>query len=476
MKKDSIFSLLVFISTAIVCLSISYINRRGVVNAENGLLLKSGLQGLFLLTVIFTGWLEMGKPHLTKALFTVRNLMLFAFCVLLISSVNQRISEFTTGFFGCCVFLFFLSEKKIYAINKVYYFVFLYVLLRVIGTIGTVEGFRFPEKLITFFALPLTFSLIRIEKNTSLHILRYFFRAMMIYMSCTLIYWWYNILYFKVNIVDWVTHKQQDLGGFPPYHWTSGWALYEHPSFISLVLLVGLISGFYLYYKKQKSSFVSTLGLTIFVAFIIATVLVMESRIGIVCVALVLVITGLYYMHLKMRYFKALLLVLVVVGMGSSFFLGKSMSGFISDNVRKTDYTLAIHYIKSHPWWGVGYHQEHLALKQQEQIMLDVLPPLPAPKTYTHNQLLGDMVQFGVVGAFFLLLLIYGLSRYSIKSNSYLLQLLMCVILAFMCIEEPLYVQGGITRFMVFLCFFIHISESNKSVKSYTVFRRSPKA
>ena len=75
------------------------------------------------------------------------------------------------------------------------------------------------------------------------------------------------------------------------------------------------------------------------------------------------------------------------------------------------------------------------------------------------------MVQFGIPGLLPLLILLAGLVWYAFKSRSYLLQLYMLIYLLFMLIEEPLYAQEGITRFMAFLCLFIHISECDKPVK-----------
>ena len=141
-------------------------------------------------------------------------------------------------------------------------------------------------------------------------------------------------------------------------------------------------------------------------------------------------------------------------------------SRLIHDGVRKADFTLAVNYIKEHPVAGAGYHQQRAALEYQDKKMTDVTRPADAPPiTYTHNQFLGDMVQFGIPGLLPLLILLAGLVWYAFKSRSYLLQLYMLIYLLFMLIEEPLYAQEGITRFMAFLCLFIHISECDKPVR-----------
>jgi len=476
MMKINKYSVTVLISTVIILVVLYIIHVIGADTVENRLFLKHILSGSFVVVVLFTGWYEMGKPGISKSLFNVRNLLLLSLSLLLVLSINQQAGTYATGFFAFCALIYLLKTGKWYTINKIYYAIFLFALLRVVGTIGTVDGFRIPDKVLSFFFLPLAFSCFRIEKNTALRIMRFFFRSMLIYMAFALIYWWSNIQAFGIPVLDWMTRKMGDVSGLEPFHWTSGWAYYVHPSYISLVIISALISGFYLYYKKQAGSEVYKTELTLFSVLSVLTVLNLESRIGAVCLGFVFAVTGLYYLHLKSHYFKTAFFGLILIGVVGLFFKGDSVSGFLSDNVRKTDYTLAINYIKDHPWWGAGFHEQSTALSNQAQIMQETLPLLPKHKTYTHNQFLGEMVQFGIPGAVFLILLLTVLFRYALLSRSYLLQVFLGVYLVFMLIEEPLYVQAGITRFMVFLTFFIHISESNKPRKSISIFNRTHKS
>ena len=93
------------------------------------------------------------------------------------------------------------------------------------------------------------------------------------------------------------------------------------------------------------------------------------------------------------------------------------------------------------------------------------LPKSINKKTYVHNQFLGEMVQFGISGLIVLLVVMAGLVFYSFKSRSYLLQMLLFVYILFMLVEEPLYVQPGITRFIVFFALFAAIGETNAERK-----------
>jgi O-antigen ligase len=282
-------------------------------------------------------------------------------------------------------------------------------------------------------------------------------------------------MHFQVGVVEWMT-KKININGIAGALYVGTWSHYFHPSYINLVLLPTLISGFYLFYKKQEKSWISSFELLVFSIFCVVLQLIMESRIGVVGVLVIMLVSGLYYLHIKQIYFKMALVFVLFIGGSGLIVMQKSVSGFVSDPVRNTWSQLAISYAKDHIWWGAGYHEEATVLTQQEKLMINVIPKIETEaKTYTHNQLLGTMIQFGIPGVVLLLVLVFSIVWYSFKSRSYLLQMLMLLYIFFMMIEEPLYVQEGITRFFVFLAFFIHISDGEKQMKSIDLFKRLSK-
>ncbi|MEI8203431.1 MAG: O-antigen ligase family protein [Bacteroidota bacterium] len=422
---------------------------------------------------IAIGFYESGILKSPKSFFSSRSLLIFSLSILLVLSIFQKqVGIDATAFFVICAFIYALINRKIYALNPIYLFVFLYPLLEFFGTIGTPKGFRFPEMTYSFYLIPIAFCCFRIEKETMLRILRFLFRVMMIYMVISVVYWWYNSMHFvNIGYIEWMTQKT-NVNGIAALEFVASWSRYNHPSYINLVLLPTLISGFYLFYKKREKSKISIFELFVYSVFSIFMQLIMESRIGLVEVLVIILISGLYYLHINKIYFKLALILFLFIGASGLIVLQNKVSGFISDPVRKTDSTLAINYIKKHIWWGAGYSQEAAVLKQQEELMKNELKVGLWPKTYTHNQILGTMIQFGIPGAVLLLVLVFSLMWYAFKSRSYLLQMFMLLYIFFMLIEEPLYVQEGITRFFVFLVFFIHISESDKPVKSINLFNR----
>lgn len=405
-----------------------------------------------------------------KPLFSINTLLIFSIVILLVFSLFQKqLGIYATGFFVFCALMYFFVKKEFFPLNKVYFFVFLYAVFQMVETRNTPHGFHFPEMSYSFYVLPLSFSLFRLKKQNLLMIAKIVFRIMIVYMAVSIVYWWYNMQILNASVFQWFSNKVS-FNDSPAYEFVGKWSHYTHPSYISLVLFSALILGFYLNYKKEKTAFISKFELGAYIALCLTLELAMESRVGLIELLIIVVVSLLYYIKMKSPYLKhaiitGFFMAIIIFFVGSSRF-----EKILKDDVRKADYTLAINFIKDHPLSGAGYHQQRAALEYEDKQMTDVTRPATAPPiTYTHNQFLGDMVQFGIPGLIVLLILLSALTWYAIKSRSYLLQLFMLVYILFMFIEEPLYVQEGITRFMVYLCFFIQIRETDKPFGKFSL-------
>lgn len=410
-------------------------------------------------------------------------LLVVSLSLLLIATIfRSNIATYFTGIFIGTTLFYFILNKKVYSLNRAYVFLFLYALQMILGTIGTPKGFHFPDKTLSFLLLPLAYCCFDWTQKKHIHVAHLFFKGMIVYLAVCVIYWWFNFQHIDVAFFDWVTNKKYFDGNamigwseqirlskgtfFPAYFFVTSWAYYYHPSYISLVLFFGLIVGFYLYYKKDILPTVTKTELFLYSLLCITVIILMESRIGVVGFMFILGVTGLYYSKLKTSHFKIITLFYFALACFALVFFNDSLNNFVHDNVRETDYTLAAHYIKEHIWWGSGFEEQTAALKSQEQIMKDTLPIIGNAKFYTHNQFLGNMVQFGVWGLLVLLVMLLVFANHGIKSRNYLLQLFILIMILFMMIEEPLYGQKGVTIFTVFLTFFVAIGDSRKPRKA----------
>jgi hypothetical protein len=241
------------------------------------------------------------------------------------------------------------------------------------------------------------------------------------------------------------------------YFFVNKWTGYSHPTYVSLVLFMGLITGFYLFYKRDFVKTVTILELSLYIFFCLTMVLLMESRVGVVIFSSVFIISLVYYAIVKKEYAVPLSL--------SAIFLSASMFFVIDTNLTdddlRSDYrNIAINYIKRNPYWGCGYQEQRSAL--DEQIALDSVH-VRKRLNFVHNQFLGDTVQYGIAGLIVLLTFLAGALFYGIKWRSYPLQMLVLTLILCMMIEEPLYIQAGITRITIFLVFFTALTSKQRS-------------
>lgn len=480
--KNNLFSLVItFIFTlSLITVKFLFVYSEYVV-IENSRIISMILIFVFLAAFLLTLVIEFIKikqsPRINHFPFF---LLIFSLITSLCFSIFAwRVQSYSIGLYVLSVIIFFIANRRIYSFNKIYLLIILYALLNLIGTITTPQGFHFPEKTYSFYILPLSFCFFNFKKQTYLKIMKVFFRVILVYSAISIIFWQFNISYLGFSSFQWMVSKI-DVDPYPGYHFAINWANfsyhntfinYSHPSFVSLIINTALIVGFYLYYKKSNTSHINTIEIIIFCIFSLITLFAMQSRIGVISFLSIMIVSFLYYIKIKTPYFKAIIYIGVLFSIMFFFVFTKTrVSQATEDRPREISYAFATSYIKDHLWWGCGTGEQQTALQYQDEIMPNVnLLPKFTPYLYSHNQFLGDMVQFGIIGLIVLLTVLISLIYYSFKTRNYLLQMLMLLYILFMMIEEPFYTQEGIMRFMVFLTFFIAVKKSEKNRKSFSL-------
>ncbi|MDR0606143.1 MAG: O-antigen ligase family protein [Bacteroidales bacterium] len=435
-----------------------------IATAVNEPYARKVVQILFVVLSLITVILQVRKHKFQKADFFKNNTLIYAgFTLLLISSVFSE----NTGIAGTAIFItvacfHFFRNVKLYQPNNIFYFIFLYAVLLLTGTVNTPEGFRFPEPTYTFYLLPLSLSLFTLNKKTLFRAGYLFFKVMLIYMFCCVIYFIYNFQYIDISLTEWITQKSYFREIMPDwekqdaYFFVNKWAGYSHPTFVSLVLFMGLITGFYLFYKRDFVKTVTLSGLSLYIFLCLIMVLLMESRVGLIIFSSIFVFSLVYYSIVKRKYAVPLSLAAIFLSVSIFFIVDTKLT---DDNLRSDYRKVAINYIKRNPYWGCGYHEQQSAL--DEQIALDSVH-VKKRLNCVHNQFLGDFVQYGVVGLAVLLTFFAGVLFYGIKWKSYPLQMFVLVVVLCMMIDEPFYVQVGITRVTIFLVFFTALTSKQR--------------
>ncbi|MDR1951213.1 MAG: O-antigen ligase family protein [Bacteroidales bacterium] len=469
------FSHVVLISTILLGGLIYVLHLRGFVTPANEVYARFCAIGIFSAGFLLLALQKARPHHVSWADFYKNDTLIIVSLTLLLASsfVLRDIAEYLVAHVGVAALSHFCYTRKFYPPIKLFYFVFLYALLMFFGTIGTQKGFHFPERTLTFYVLPLSLCFFRLSKETLLKIGEVFFKMAIIFTVVCILYWWYNFLYLDTIFSDWVLKKtafcavidEENILCQSSYFWVNKWSGYYHPSFISFVLFFGLIISFYLHSQKRISKF----ELILSIALCFSTVTLMQSRIGIVGVLLIAVVSELYYLLKNGKRLAALAfsVCVLIVGVGLHGQREKIDFEFTEDKIRETYNQIAVSYIKDNFWWGSGFRDQREAMQQQAEMMKDELPPFVYPHTefpiyYVHNQFYGDMVQFGIWGLIALLLMLGAIAFYAIKNRCYLLQMTLFATFLLMVIEEPFYIAHSFVRFALFLVFFVAIIESEK--------------
>ncbi len=493
------FSFVILSITALLGGIIYGLHLLGLVTPANEVYARFSALGLFIAGFVLLGWQKARHHRFSKDDFFKNNTLIIIFLTILLVSIllKPQVGYYTIGFFVGISFLHSLYSQKFYPPPTFFYFVILYALLLLFGTIGTENGFHFPDKILSFYLLPLSLCFFRLPQKTILRIGAIFFKMGIVFLTLCLLYWWFNFLFLDANLNDWIGGKTsylaqmtgwerqakimdrfvletigwENIASYPARFFVLSWSYFYHPSFVSLVLFFGLITGFYLYHKKPLLSTVSKWELILYILLFFSVIMLMQSRIGLVGLLFIIAATGIYCLKLKTKYFSAGLAIYFLLGGAGFCVLKDKISGFTNDEIRNVYRQIAVSYIQDHFWWGDGYGQQHSALKKEAENIKENLPQWiyphsPTRISYTCNQFLGNMVQYGIWGLLALVLLLGAIAHYAIKNRSYLLQMMTGVLILFMMIEEPLYVLQGIVPVLTFLIFFTAISESEKQLKN----------
>ena len=493
------FSAIILIFIALFGSAIYVFHLFGLVTAANEVYVRFIALGIFIAGFGFLGWQKARHHRFSWDDIYKNNTLIIATLTVLLTSLflYQEISHYAIGIFVGASFVHFLYTRKFYPPNKLFYFVFLYALLLFFRTIGTEHGFHFPDRTLAFYVLPLAFCFFQLSKDTLLKIAEVFFKTTILFLAICVLYWWYNFLHLDANFIQWITEKTNHLAQmtgwetqatthhslenvvtrdtliyYSGYFFVNSWSGFTHPTFVSIILFFGLIVGFYLYYKKNTFLSITKLDLALYIVLCFFVILLMQSRVGIVGFLIIICISSLYYLKYRTKFFKLGLLLLFVFGSTALYVTDLSESRFTTDETRDVLRQVSVSYIKENFWWGAGFRQERIVLQRQaekmENVLADVPPHILDTISYSHNQFLGDTVQFGIWGFIVLMAMLVAIALYAIRSRSYLLQMFLCSMFLIMLIDQPLYIQTGITRFMVFLVFFTAISEP-ESRKFYLI-------
>lgn len=502
-KKNNIaaqFPVVVIAFTALLGVFIYVLHLFNLVTPANEVYARFCALALFIVGFVLLG-LQEAKNHKLSwdDIYKNNTLIIISLTFVLVSFfLTKRVSYYAIGLFAAASLLHLLYTRKFYVPPTFVYFIFAYALLILFGTIGTLRGFHIPNHVDNFFVFPLAFCCFSLSKKALLKIGKLFFRAGIIFLAISVLYWFYNFLHLDADFIEWIIGKSiyltQMVGWetqatthnywldnvvtkdtvipYSAYFFVDSWTYSYHPSTNIITLLGGVIVGFYLYGKKDEFFTISKWELLLYAVLCLLTIMLLQSRIGFIGFFLIVFITGFYFLKLRIKRFKIALLAYLLLSGASLVVLDSKISSFVNDDIRDAYRRIAVSYIQEHFWWGSGFNQQQVVLEQQAEKMKDLLPETVYPHknlpiTHVHNQFLGNMVQFGVWGLIVLVAMLVAIAYYAIKNRNYSLQTFLCFVLFFMLIEE-----GEYMKILAFITFFAAISESEKEDRQFIYLKK----
>ena len=158
------------------------VNTRLLTSNISGLL-NNCMLGVFVVLFSVNLLYELSKTDYRIRFFSIDSFLFLSLIFFTMASFNLRLADYATGVFAFFSLLYLFVKRKWYKFSWMFIFLFLYVSLRVFGTIGTPLGFRFPEKLLAFFIIPLSFCCFRLSVNDYFRLLKIFVRGVALYMA-----------------------------------------------------------------------------------------------------------------------------------------------------------------------------------------------------------------------------------------------------------------------------------------------------
>lgn len=353
---------------------------------------------------------------------------------------------------------YFYKEKKIFkpntfAILTVFYF--LWSAISLIWTSDTNEGFRYLLILSPLLFISIAFSFFSFSKTDFDLIAVLIVRFVTFYVFLSLCSWVLQSNFLEFPLQNALGFEKYYVGEFTSYNIVFAWTDHMHPTYIALILMFSLGICWYYFSKKETSLQISIYD---FIFILIGTFIlssITASRFMQLMWLLVNVAGGLHLLHRNRKLYAIGASVVLIVSIVSIFVFSKKIVHFFDDPVRECHYNAAEKGISENLLLGTGLGgmTDYINFENEAYEPLHVKSAADFVHIHPHNQIIGDLMQSGVIGLTLILLIIITISVYSYKYRNWLLLVYTIMFLILMNIEMPLMYGNGIFIFAVFFNF-----------------------
>lgn len=356
-------------------------------------------------------------------------------------------------FISICI-VYAIIRKSTPKIHTFYYFILIYIGYEIIGMIWSINreaGLHLLNKNIVLLLIPIAFGCLGLKVDQKKLTMLMLFRFCMIFVFAGVLSYLFQVTYVHESLLAGLKLNKNYLNMVLPslthYDLLLYWAYYTHPTFISFILSMTAIFGFYLYDDKSMVNKVSILELIIYIGSTMLLIILLQSRLGMILFMLSTITGIVWSVRRHKKTFWALLSALFVSTIAGGAVVLKYKSEYFFDEPRYRMFFRTMSYIKEHLYWGTG-------TGGMRNIIVEFANP--------HNQFYGEVLHLGIFGGAILLLMMCMLGYYSFHEKSFLLIVFFASYCLLMMVEMPLQVQKGINYFAYFAFFLLPTDKKTK--------------
>lgn len=373
-----------------------------------------------------------------------------------------------SSFFAITTFIYFLFEKKIYRPNLFHILLFVYFGIcasSLLWTSNVTLGFKYLRNLTPLAYIPILFCFFRLSRRDFDMIALFLFRFSMIFAFLTICSWIVGSHFLNFPLENSLTAKKYFIDNYNSYDVVYAWSNQIHPTYNAINLLFSLSVGWYFILKRNVKDGISYFELIFSIVTTLLIVTISASRFMFVEWIFVNIAGFLFSVRKKRNLFIVSTSSVVILGISFLFSFSEKVDSFINDPVRECLYNAAFQSIKENPLLGTGLGgmTKYINVENPAFAPLNLQSKQDFPHIHPHNQIIGDLMQTGVMGIATILLILGVLFFHSIKHRNWLLLINTITFLMLMNIEMPLMYLAGIFSFGVILNFLLK-KESNSKV------------
>jgi len=300
-------------------------------------------------------------------------------------------------------------------------------------TIGVSNG---VSLYVLFLLIPLSFCLVDFKKGAREMLYIAIFRSLFVFAAITMATMIYQSIKLSIPFTDWFHIQKCLFNGQNSYTLIFSWLNYDSPTYLSVILIIGMTIGIY----QQK---LHRAEVAIYTILALAVIVASQSRIGVLnfviaCSVIVLFKIGKNKIAISSIIAAAILAIVLLC-----IFKQEKMKGFFYDPIRVQNFRTAEYYIKQKPVLGCGVAAMNDLMDSDETAIKLGYECAHKDLRNPHYQFVGDFMQTGIIGLIICLTMYGCIAVYAIKKRNKIMLLFFLNFFTLSFTEMPLNSHWG---------------------------------